>query len=79
MNDVDYEGWDKIMPNVGGSIKIFNGLDCYGDLFAGGQSSIDLSSRGLHDNEVVVAAAVIVAKNSEVLERLDLRFVLKLI
>ena len=77
MNDVDYDGWWRIMPFVGESIKVFNGLDCYGDFFAGGQSSINLSSKDLHKNELVMAAAFIVKKNSEVLKSLYLRFVIK--
>jgi hypothetical protein len=55
------------------SITSLNGLDGVGGLFTGGQIEVLLGSKGLGQNEAVVAVARLLDRSRMTLTRLDLR------
>ena len=72
---IDEAGWHAVMDKLESatSITSLNGINGLGGLFAGRAEEANLSSKGLREQDALVAVSRLLLRNRKTLTKLDLR------
>jgi hypothetical protein len=77
MNNIDAAGWHTVMNGLANvtSIKLLNGIEGLGGLFAGNETEAVLGGKRIVEYEGLEVVLRLLLRNQKTLEKVDLRWV----